>query len=695
MGHKLRYLFLAFFLLTSSFLVAQKEANIWYFGSKVGLDFNSGVPVALNDGKTVAQEGVATISNSNGNLLFYTDGITVWNRQHQVMVNGTGLLGHTSSTQSGVIVPMIGDPSRYYIFTMVDVSGTSGLHYSVVNMNLDNGNGDVEVKNIPLMSNATEKLAAVRHCNNRDIWVIVHHEGSYYSFLVSPSGVSLTPVISNTGSFVVATNNYGYLKPSPDGRKIASAVSTEGLDISDFDDATGVVSNSINLVVPSDTLYKFYGVEFSPDGKLIYATTAYKSISNPIIWGQVLIQFDNSLSSPAAIRASRQVISNSLRGQFYAALQLGPDGKMYTIRTGLKGVDVINDPNVFGPGCDYVQEVVRFYNTGQLCLLGLPTFIQSYFYPPDSFTYKLSCPGNVANFQCNPSSKITSLLWKFGDPASGNNNTSTQQNPSHIFSAAGSYTIQLIEFTACGSDTISKTIQIGEQLSINLGADTTLCRNDTLALTGQSVSATQYLWQDGSTSPTYSVKAAGMYWLELRDSMGCVKRDSINIYYKDKPQFSLGPDEMICPGNSVVLNPAIDPAWQLQWNDGVTNAERTVANPGVYKLTASNFCGAFSDEVIISKGACKVYIPTAFTPNQDGTNDLFRALGVDLVTSFHLKIFNRWGEMIFETKDKTKGWNGRYKRAEADTGVYIYVLEFVESISPEQQYRKGTFLLIR
>src|SRR5258705_5903534 len=134
----LRYCCLFLLLFSSHLLHAQKEANIWYFGHYLGLDFNSGTVVPLNDGQTNTIEGVATISNSNGNLLFYTDGITVWNRLHQVMPNGTGLFGNPSSTQSAVIVPKVGDTTRYFVFTVDQVGGPNGLRYSVVNMTLDN-----------------------------------------------------------------------------------------------------------------------------------------------------------------------------------------------------------------------------------------------------------------------------------------------------------------------------------------------------------------------------------------------------------------------------------------------------------------------------------------------------------------------------------------------------------------------------
>ena len=107
-----------FFFLSSTFLFAQGEANVWYFGENAGLDFNSGSPVSLNNGKLNTVEGCATISDNNGNLLFYTDGIIVYDRNHNIMQNGTGLHGDPSSTQSALIVPKPLDPNIYFVFTV-------------------------------------------------------------------------------------------------------------------------------------------------------------------------------------------------------------------------------------------------------------------------------------------------------------------------------------------------------------------------------------------------------------------------------------------------------------------------------------------------------------------------------------------------------------------------------------------------
>ena len=149
--------FLVFFLLVFSFscnkLFAQGEANIWYFGGGAGLYFNSGTPIAITDGALKTMEGCATISTSSGSLLFYTDGDTVWNKQHHPMPNGTGLKGDQSSTQAAIIVPKPGSAGIYYVFTTssYDGSGIQECRYSEIDMSLSSGLGDVTTnKNILL-----------------------------------------------------------------------------------------------------------------------------------------------------------------------------------------------------------------------------------------------------------------------------------------------------------------------------------------------------------------------------------------------------------------------------------------------------------------------------------------------------------------------------------------------------------------
>ena len=648
---------------------------------------------------------------------------------------------------------------------------------------------------------------------------------------------------------------------------------------------------------------------------------------------------------------------------------------MYMAKTTYKHIAAVNNPNVYGAGCNFITNAVAWTLPAQSSTFGLPSFIQSYFYPPDSFTYTVNCPGLNVNFNYNPTPSVLSVLWNFGDPASGANNSSTLNNPVHVFSAPGNYNVELIKFTICGPDTLRKVvnthnlnIQLGPDTTVcggtsvllnplavgstntfqwqngstnptfqattsglywvqasnsmgctfrdsiqvtfqsipvfNLGRDSAICDKDTLTLNASGANATSYLWnngatsssikaflagiywceatigtctfrdsltiisvspspvvnlgndqslcagnpvffdatnnnstylwQDGSTNATNTATSTGLYWVNVKNNFGCERKDSViisfepqpvfnlgsdtsicqndfltlsagaanatgyswstgattstinvsqtglywceavkngclfrdslsiislkpipvvdlgndqtvcegitvnldatypnsNYLWQDgntnpayavtqqgiysvqldlggckrsdtvlinydlKPRFTLGPDQAICPGMTITLKPVLDPAWQLAWQDGSTAPTYTITQTGSLSLTATNNCGSSIDNVIVSKGICKVFVPSGFTPNNDGLNDLFKALGTETVTELQMKIFNRWGEIVFESNDKFKGWDGKYKGKMQANGVFVYILEYKDNNSPEKITLKGTVTLI-
>ena len=177
---KNKFYILTLFIFFSAKTIAQQQAYHWYFGNQGGLDFSSGSAVAVNNGALITEEGCSSISDAAGNLLFYTNGVNVYNKLHQLMPNGTGLLGHISSTQSALIVQKPGTTDRYFIFTSdageYVAPPNDGVHYSEVDMNLSSGNGDIvaATKNTPLLSTATEKLCGTLHSNGTDIWIMAH-----------------------------------------------------------------------------------------------------------------------------------------------------------------------------------------------------------------------------------------------------------------------------------------------------------------------------------------------------------------------------------------------------------------------------------------------------------------------------------------------------------------------------------------
>ncbi|WP_290697680.1 T9SS type B sorting domain-containing protein [Lacinutrix sp.] len=460
-------LFVIIFLVSFLTIQAQNEASIWYFGENAGLDFTSGIPVALTDGELNTFEGCSTISDANGQLLFYTDGITVWDKNHNIMPNGTDLLGDPSSTQSGIIVPKPNDPNIYYVFTVDLQAGNDGLRYSEVDLSLNSGNGDInENKNILLSTPITEKISAVVHENGVDIWVITHewNSANFLAYRITPTGINLTPVVSTTGTVHqgIVNNTIGYLKFSPDGKRLALAntFNPTFVEIFDFDTATGLVSNPIPLSTPFFTTDAGpYGIEFSPSSELLYVTDV-----DFLVGLSRIHQFDITLTNAVDIINSDTILFETT--SVFGALQLALDCKIYVAVGDATFLGAIENPNIAGLGANYVHNAVDL--NGRLATFGLPTFIQSYF--SISILFENVCLGTSSNFILNTCSIIDSVLWNFGD-----GNTSTSENPTHNYAASGDFNVNVT--ITSGLDVIqeSRVVTVYDAPIVNAITDYILC----------------------------------------------------------------------------------------------------------------------------------------------------------------------------------------------------------------------------
>ncbi len=417
-------------LLCSIFTYSQQEASYWYFGQNAGLHFNAttGEVTAATNGQIDTLEGCTSISDTNGDLLFYSDGITVWNANHLPMPNanalfGTGLKGDDSSTSSGLIVPKPQDSNLYYIFTVDEPhhDNTSafpggfandgvndGLMYSLVDLTLDGGLGDVDPveKNVPLITYDTsnplqteykcsEKITAVKADDCTSFWVISHFIDKFYAFKVTETGVETTPIISTVGPVVDVSgyrrNSLGYLKASPDGSKLAvahfgfattpAADAAGGVYLFDFDNDTGIVSNAIELYGPQNNDSP-YGVEFSSENRKVYASVNDGHAGNG---ASRILQWDlEALDIP-----STQQLVHSSSTINAGALQLGIDKRIYRVQfefsnpnTSGRYIGVIENPEADGVMAGYNETAIlldinnTFQNRGRI---GLPPFIQSLF----------------------------------------------------------------------------------------------------------------------------------------------------------------------------------------------------------------------------------------------------------------------------------------------------------------------------
>lgn len=357
--------------------MAQKQANIWYFGDEgAGLDFNTDCdPLVLNDGNMNGFEGCACISDPlSGELLFCTNSERVWNKNHDSIPNSFLLNGGNTITQV-MIIPKPGSSTRYYIFTADAQAGLvnvppSGYRFHMVDIAMNNGLGGMVFKDSVLFPTpVAEKLTAIPHANGTDIWIIGHgyNSNEYLSFRVTTSGVNPSPVISSLGKIhaYASGDAMGEIKASPFGNKIASVtLGKPDIELFDFNRSTGQLSNLITLPEAGNYnpstggLCSLYGLSFSPNNSFLYASQW--SNSNFNLTGKI-IQYDISSNDSSTIQNSRVNVFTSPNISLYS-LKLAPNKKIYVAHhfsgpsSGYLGV--INNPDSPGLSCNYVDSAI-------------------------------------------------------------------------------------------------------------------------------------------------------------------------------------------------------------------------------------------------------------------------------------------------------------------------------------------------
>ena len=383
----MKKLLLFMMVLFSGLVQGQNNPDIkrtwhWYFGDKAGLDFSSGTAVSDTTGQMSVWAGCASMSDKLGNLLMYTDGFSVWNKEHTIMPNGTNLsLSNSTPFQSSIIIPKPGDTTErfFYIFHLTAFNFkdtlTRGLQYSIVDMSLDSGFGDVTIKGQMLLSPVSEALGAVYHVNCKDVWIMAHKRGtnSFYAYLLTENGIT-DSVINNIGNFTSPSCLYGAygLKFSPDGSKMASdapgnylndTTTFDTLHLFDFSRTTGILSNKI--LIP-DTIMGAYG--FSPDNKKLYMHEGYMDAFT--------YQYDLSSNNQNSILASKTLLYYE---PYYnvSDFQNTADGKIIAAKVTQEYIAIIQNPDNVGISCNFIDSAL--YLAGRYCYVSLPNFIQSYF----------------------------------------------------------------------------------------------------------------------------------------------------------------------------------------------------------------------------------------------------------------------------------------------------------------------------
>jgi gliding motility-associated-like protein len=707
---KLNYLILFVVLIIGKISFTQKQNNQWRFGNGGAIDFNTLPPSFVSGCPILTSEGSASVADRvTGALLFYTDGVTVWNAKNQIMPNGTGLLGGTatllSSTTAAVIVPKPGSNSLYYIVTIDEQSSNNGVRYSVVDMTLNGGLGDIksDQKNIFLFQTNSEKLEVVPAADGQSYWLLTRDNSgdSFYSFKITNSGLQNTPVISTLGS--TQGNGAGHMKINKQFNKIAIGVLFGSkMELFDFDNKTGIVSNPIawNFSLPSPLIY---GVEFSPNGKVLYISDL-----------NTILQYDISNLSSFAIESSVYIVSTENN----TSLQLGIDDKIY-VNSG--SLNAINCPNKLGVACGYQKNVIANQTGGGG--YGLPKWVyylnDTATFKPNSITYSDSCFGKATQFSIQNKIGISNINWNFGDPTSGLNNTSVGFNPNHTFSQIGNYNVQAILTNSCGTDTLFfnalKIINCSPSKKITgfkiVGDTCDITQNFSFQPIGTTNSnVLTWTFDDPnsavnsySSSPTnpnafHTFSKTGTYNVCLSFQESGFPVDTIcRTFQIGQCCNGIISSNGNCLENSISFSISTgvkissiswdfnDPSSAENNNSISLTPKHIFSSMGTYNIRSIvNFsCGVDTifkkikiSNCDSSKVICELYAPNSFTPDGDGLNDKFQTSTICRLDYYELSIFNRWGEQIFKTFNQTDKWDGKYNGLDCSGGVYTYKITY-------------------
>lgn len=265
--------------------------------------------------------------------------------------------------------------------------------------------------------------------------------------------------------------------------------------------------------------------------------------------------------------------------------------------------------------------------------------------------------------------------------------------PTLAVTRPGLYSVTAI--TAC--KILTDSVKVDYAIDLELGADMTLCEGQTVKLVVPADAAATYRWQDGTSKPAYTVSQTGQYRVTVSRA-NCIVTDSIRVRYVPVPALELGPDRELCGTQSARIQPVVK-AGTFHWLDGFADQERTVSQNGVFKASVQNECATITDSVAVDYDACEcqLYAPNSFTPNRDGINDQFLVYGCGAITVQSMRVFNRWGEVIFETDKAPFQWDGYYRGELAESGPYSWQIDYQLKIRKRttNHQKQGTLALVR
>lgn len=632
-------LLFCFLFVSTSF--AQKQGNVWVFGDGAGLNFNGGDPPVPITSNFSRYGSCASICDANGTLLFYTDGYKIWDVYNNVMPHGTStvVLGYYNggySSSSSCIVQDPGHDGRYYIFSLSndlnamnnqpnDTTGRgANLRYTVVDMSLHNGSGDVDTtqKDILIDSNfAYSKLIPIAG-NDCNAWLVTRslRNNQYESYEITASGINSTPVLSNCGLFTSKRYEIGALKMAPSRTKLAAICYIDGtiayltgdtlsgvggIETYDFDPATGKLSNAMiidsaatNNGVGYNSSTGYIALCFSEDGSKLYASTdsTYTSlVLNDYLYAYV--QFDLSLGTNAAIAASRTFVG----GGEGADLKRGPDGIIYFPGRwfgyqigGLYGIwwdlnlFTIDSPNYAGAACQFdYQPFGSSPSTSFVLALGTDGLATNF--PNEIVAFPIDTVHNVINtYICADASMITVQADTPGWAYQWDNGT---KSSSRILFEPGKYTVHYR--TPCTYHIDTFVVSPAQLPSVGTNAGSCLYSRQGAAWAVLSTNDTikyNYTWTDSAgdtlrnsinvATDTLKDLFPGVYTMYVQLPLGCDTVIKFTIDTFPQPTASFSVDSFVCGLVPVNFNNTSigATAWLWTFGDGDSSTSQSPAH---------------------------------------------------------------------------------------------------------------------
>ncbi len=654
----------------------------WAFGDSAGIDFQHSLPQAFSSASTT-YEGCASICDPRtGQLLFYTNGENIWNRSHKLMPNGVDLYGHTSSTQSSLIVPLPGSNHLYYLFTADAgpyIDRVAGINYSIVDMHQDNGSGDVVVKNIPLLKQATEKLVGVRHCNGRDFWIVAHELGTqrFVSWKLTAAGIVDT-VSSSVGraynSAFSSEPSIGYLKASPDGRYLfASSFESNFGELFEFDNSNGVVGQPIAELVAN------YGASFSPNSRYLYTVDSSGTLERYVV----------AVPRSVAIQGTRQIVAHPTWSMY--AMQLGPDGNMY-IASGA-GVALLKNPDMDSPVLSSPISYSPFSWNHQI-FLGLPNCIDGFLGNFDSVKIYDNDTAKIWGKTVLCSGTSTQLYVENGSqyrwrPSVGLS-CDDCPNPIATPDSTTTYTLTYYRSKCAGFDSAHVTITVNPSPEIDAGEDMILCSGESVqlrAISGKDVSLQWWpsttLSCDDCPEPVATPTERTTYYVRAITSAGCVATDSVTVETSNE-KILVSSDTTICFGKSVQLSAVGRKEYRWTPSEGLScnDCPNPVATPQqttTYIVEGTTNGGCYSNDTVVVRVGARPEAGADTTICLGDSVQLQASGGVDyfwtsstlsgvhrpdpiafprLTTTYHVRVTNAFGCIAWDSVTVTVENNG-------------------------------------